>query len=148
MKLWYLGHSNLTAQFFWVPIIFQCAVCFFSILKLLEKNCNILIFLKYWKGCFMHIFTSRLFHLPLDLRVIIAELLFWFIPYNFECLDIFFGLFSCQWAEYRKLDHAHGLCWSCVQCGMVASILDPANHRGRPPDDYRKRLLHYHHQVW
>lgn len=57
------------------------------------------------------------------------------------------GSVCFQWVEYRKLDNAHGVCWSCVLCGMAASILGPADQRGRAQDGCGKRLFHHHHKV-
>lgn len=56
-------------------------------------------------------------------------------------------VFCFQWVEYRKLDHAHGVCWSCVLCGMAASILGPTDQRGGTQDGCGTRLIHHHHQV-
>lgn len=57
------------------------------------------------------------------------------------------GCFCFQWVEYRKLDNAHGVRWSCVLCGMAASILGPADQRGRAQDGCGKRLFYHHHKV-
>ena len=70
----------------------------------------------------------------------------WWMFWKSHCY-IVYTLCVFQWIEYRKLDHAHGVCWPCVMCGMAASILGPTDHRGRAQDVCRKRLLHHHHQV-
>lgn len=63
------------------------------------------------------------------------------------CLTNHCACFCFQWVEYRKLDHAHGVRWSRVLCGVAASILGPADQRGRAQDGCGTRLIHHHHQV-